>query len=338
MNRAAAILAGAALAGCSRNPSILLDTAGPHANEIQWLFWLFFWVCAAVWLCVIGLLGFATWRGLRRWRDTPAPATAPAEERRLVAWVSTGVGLTFAILTLFVGASYAVDRKLISLDSGPTMEIQITGHQWWWEIQYLGETPSAQFTTANELHVPSGSTVKLKLRSSDVIHSFWIPNVAGKRDIIPGRENEATIRVDRDGVWHGRCAEFCGYQHAFMGLTLIAETPDKFEKWKASQRLPAAAPQSDEEKRGQEIFETGSCGACHVIRGTSADGHSNYAPELTHLKSRSSIGAGAAPNVKGYLGAWILDPHGIKPGVHMPPNLQNADDFQALLAYLEILK
>jgi cytochrome c oxidase subunit II len=340
--RAPRLAAGALLllGGCTRNPSVLFDHAGPHAASIGWLMWLFFAVTASVFVVVLGFLGFALWRGTRHAEIEPEPITlSPATESRLATFVAVGVGLTVIILTVLVGASYATDKRLISFESKPSLEIELTGHQWWWEIRYLNEhEPSKQFTTANELHLPVGKAVKLTLKSNDVIHSVWIPNLAGKRDIIPGRDNSLTIQADRDGVWHGRCAEFCGYQHAFMALTVVADAPERFESWQEAQRQSSVQPQSDEQKRGQEIFTTGPCALCHVIRGTEAAGHSSYAPELTHLKSRTTIGAGAAPNTKGHLGGWIIDPHGLKPGVHMPVNLQNAADFQALLAYLEILK
>jgi len=324
------------LSGCSRNPSVLFDHAGPHAGWIASLFWLFFTVAAVVWTAVLTALAFAVWTGMNR-RAPRDPEALTLADPLLGRWVTAGIGLTVLVLTALVGASYAVDRQLIALDRNPNREIVLTGHQWWWEIRYLDNDPNKVFTTANELHVPVGETIRLILKSNDVIHSVWVPNVAGKRDIIPGQDNFVTIRLDKEGVWHGRCAEFCGFQHAFMGLTVIAEPAEKFEEWRNAQLAPAVAPSSDEEKRGQQVFANTACALCHVIRGTSP-GHSGRAPELTHLKSRSSIGAGVAPNTKGHLGGWIIDPHGLKPGVHMPVNLQNSEDFQALLAYLEILK
>ncbi|SEP47550.1 cytochrome c oxidase subunit 2 [Rhodospirillales bacterium URHD0017] len=325
------------LGGCSRNPSVLLDHAGPHAAWTGWLFWVFFVVTAVVWTVVLAMLGLALTRGHSRSRLGLPPEMTPASDRRLGAWVATGVALSVLILTGLVGASYAVDRELIGLDRNTSRSIEITARQWWWEIRYLDGDPNNQFTTANELHVAVGERVKLSLKSNDVIHSLWLPNIAGKRDIIPGQENSLVIRVDRAGTWNGRCSEFCGYQHAFMGLTLIAQPPDEFQAWLATQRQPAPEPAGEEEKRGMQVFLTGPCAMCHNIRG-SGTGYSSYAPDLTHLKSRSSIAAGAAPNTKGHLGGWIIDPHGLKPGVHMPVNLQNAGDFQALLAYLESLR
>ncbi|MDD5460070.1 MAG: c-type cytochrome [Methylococcales bacterium] len=227
---------------------------------------------------------------------------------------------------------------LFDLDKDSELEIEVTAHQWWWELSYLSATPSDVFTTANELHVPVNTKVRLKLKSPDVIHSLWLPNLAGKQDIIPGREQDLVLRVDREGIWHSRCGEFCGLQHAFMRLALFSESKRAFEAWRTAQRQPSAEPQTDIEKHGHEVFSKGACTVCHAIREKNTTGYSDHAPELTHLKSRTTIGAGAAPNTKGYLGGGILDPHSIKPGVHMPTILQKPEDFQALLVYLETLK
>jgi cytochrome c oxidase subunit 2 len=321
----------------TRNPSILFDTAGPHAHLTAALFRFALWVDATVAALVLGTLLVALWR--RRVATlTPPTEPTPGSERRVAKVVGAAVAATVVVLTIFVGASYAVDRRLVELDRDPALEIEVTAHQWWWEARYLDATPSRVFTTANELHVPTHETVRLRLRTSDVIHSFWVPNLAGKRDIIPGRDDELTLRAERDGAWQGRCAEFCGLQHAHMGLTIVSEPRPAFEAWQASQRAPAAEPRTAEESRGREVFVHGACAVCHVIRTAAETGFSDNAPDLTHLKSRGALGAGAAPNTKGHLGGWILDPHGIKPGVHMPTILQEPADFQALLAYLETLR
>jgi cytochrome c oxidase subunit 2 len=325
------------LASCSRNPSILLEPAGPSAKETGHLFWFFFSVNSIVFTLIIIFLFFSLWRRSEPDLIEPFHPTDHAEKKLIVA-VGICVGLTALILTIFVGASYLVDRNLIQLDRHPTVNIEITAHQWWWEVRYLSHNPEDVFTTANEIHVPIHERVRFILKSSDVIHSLWFPNLSGKKDIIPGRDQDLFIRVDKVGKWLGRCGEFCGLQHAFMGLTLFAETRKAFDDWKVRQRSPAMEPQLTEEKRGREIFKGKACVACHSIRENDSTGYSNNAPDLTHLKSRTTIGAGAAENTKGYLGGWIIDPHGIKPGVHMPTILEEPKDFQALLSYLEILK
>lgn len=326
-----------AIPACSHNPSVLLDPAGPHAGEISRLFWIVAAINGVVWLVVTGVLLIVLWR--QRAVDQAEPAQpVPRIERRLVIAVGAAIAFTALVLTIYVGLSYAVDRQLLVLDREPEMEIEITAHQWWWELKYLGQTPAEVFTTANEIHVPVGKKVRLILKSQDVIHSLWFPNLSGKQDIIPGREQDLVLRADRAGIWQGRCGEFCGLQHAKMGLALVAEPPEVFSAWQQAQRRPAAEPQTDEGKRGREIFRNGPCALCHAIRSEDSAAYSNNAPDLTHLKSRATIGAGAAPNTEGHLGGWIVDPHSIKPGVHMPTILQEPADFRALLAYLETLK
>ena len=174
------------------------------------------------------------------------------------------------------------------------------------------------------------------LLSTDVIHSLWIPNLQGKIDLVPGRLNELWLRADQPGVYRGQCAEYCGLQHAKMALVVVADSPDDFERWPAANRAPASPPTTPEEQRGRDIVERGPCAMCHTIAGTSAGGRS--APDLTHLASRSTIGAGTLPNTKGYLAGWIADPQHIKPGNRMPPTGLNGEELQAVLAYLETLK
>jgi cytochrome c oxidase subunit 2 len=325
------------LLSCSKNPSILLDPAGPQAKKISELFWFIFSFQGAVFLIVLGFLFYAIWRRKEKFITEPFEPSKKTEKRLALA-VSISIGLTVIILTSFVSFTYLVDKDLIKMDEKADLEIEITAHQWWWEIKYLDPTPSKIFTTANEIHVPVNKKVKFKLKSVDVIHSFWIPNLAGKQDIIPGREREIVIRAEKKGTWRGRCGEYCGLQHAKMGLTLFAEANEDFEKWKKAQRLPAAPPTTALEKEGEKIFKTSSCILCHVIRSPDSGGHSNIAPDLTHLKSRTTIGAGAAKNTKGHLGGWIINPHGLKPGVHMPTIIREPDQHEALLHYLETLK
>jgi cytochrome c oxidase subunit II len=318
-------------------PSALKNLAGPHAEKIHDLFWFITIVESVVGLLVLGVLFYAVWKRRRPNEILPMQPVA-STERRLKIYVGTAIALTVLILTSFVGMSYAVDKELISLDKDPEIQIEVKAHQWWWEVRYPSANASEIFDTANEIHVPVGAKVRLKLQSVDVIHSMWFPNFNGKQDIIPGQERELVIRADKAGVWQGRCAEFCGLQHAQMGILLIAETNEEFEAWKKAQREPAAEPQTAEEKHGKEVFTKGACIMCHSIRTVETSSYSSNAPDLTHLKSRKTIGADSVPNTKGYLGGWIIDPHGIKPGVHMPTILQEPKDFQALLAYLETLK
>ncbi len=325
------------LAACSRNPSAVMNPAGPHARVTGDLFWFLIVSNGLIWIAVLAVL-FVSLARNRTAALTAPQAPSPATEKRLTLNVAIAVIATILTLTLFLGVSYAVDRKLIAFDKGDAVNIEVTGHQWWWELRYNGALPSDSFVTANEIHVPVGKKVRLTLRSTDVIHSMWIPNLAGKRDIIPGHDQELVIEADRPGRWYGRCAEFCGFEHAYMGIVVIAEPPAQFDRWLTAQRLPASAPVTAEQQYGQQVFTSGPCGMCHTIRGTDAAGYSSTAPDLTHLMSRTTIAAATVPNATGYLGGWIVDPHGIKPGVQMPTIQHNSRDYQALLAYLGTLK
>ncbi|HEV2706187.1 MAG TPA: c-type cytochrome, partial [Pyrinomonadaceae bacterium] len=207
---------------------------------------------------------------------------------------------------------------------------------WWWEVEYDNRNPSLNVTTANEIHIPVGRPVFFRLTSNDVIHSFWVPNLHGKTDLIPGRETTTWLRADRAGTFRGQCAEFCGHQHAHMALTVVAEAPEQFQAWYDAQLKPAREPATPAEARGREVFLTSPCVMCHKIQGTDAGG--NAGPDLTHLASRPTLAAGTLENTRGHLAGWVVDSQKIKPGNRMPPNNIEPDDLQALLDYLQSLK
>ena len=212
-----------------------------------------------------------------------------------------------------------------------TLDVRITGKQWWWEISY----PEAQVVTANEIHLPAGVPIRLTVTSEDVIHSFWVPQVAGKVDVIPGRFNTMTIRVDAPGTYRGMCSEFCGLQHARMHLFLMVHAPSDFAAWIASQQQPTPAPTDPLAQQGQQVFQR-ACAECHAVRGTGAAGR--LGPDLTHVASRTTLGAGLHENTRANLESWVSDPQAMKPGNKMlRPDLSEADT-QAILAYLELLK
>ncbi len=216
------------------------------------------------------------------------------------------------------------------------VNIKVTGQQWWWDVEYESTLASQRLQTANEIHIPTGKPVLLKLQSTDVIHSFWVPNLGGKKDLIPGHQTELWIQADREGIFRGQCAEFCGHQHAHMALLVIAESPAKYAAWLDAQRRPAAEPDDPMAKRGRDVFLSGPCVMCHSVRGTGAGGHT--APDLTHLGSRLTLAAGTVPNTPGHLAGWITDAQGIKPGNRMPTIGIGGEDLQALLQYLQALK
>jgi cytochrome c oxidase subunit 2 len=203
-------------------------------------------------------------------------------------------------------------------------------------VEYRDSLPQHWVTTANEIHVPVGKPVVLELVASDVIHSFWVPNLAGKRDMISGQENSLWLRADSAGVYRGQCAEFCGYQHAKMAFQVIAESPDRFAQWLVQQRDTAATPTDSLARHGQQVFLSNQCVMCHAISGTPAG--SRIGPDLTHFASRRTIAAGSLPNTLGNLMGWIADPQTIKPGSRMPATSLSSQDLAAVVAYLETLK
>jgi cytochrome c oxidase subunit 2 len=190
--------------------------------------------------------------------------------------------------------------------------------------------------TANEIHVPAGRPVRLRLSSADVIHSFWVPQLMPKTDLIPGQVNETWLTANRPGIYRGQCAEYCGLQHALMAFLVVADGPAAFDRWVALQRAPAAEPAGTLATRGRQVLERTSCATCHTVRGTSARGTAG--PDLTHLASRQQLGAGAVPNTPGHLGGWIANSQTIKPGNLMPPQPLTSEELQALIAYLETLE
>ncbi len=311
-----------------------LAPGGMHAARIRDLFWLFFIVCAVVWIIVLGLGVMAVVRGRRR----AAPVDEPVTNARMRRGIIIGVALTTLILTGFMIADFAAGRALegYHADSKDALTIQVIGHQWWWEIIYEDSIAGRSLETSNEIHIPVGRPVLIKGESRDVIHSFWIPNLQGKRDMIPGYHTMLWLRAEEPGIYEGQCAEYCGHQHAKMRLTLVAHTLDDFARWYESSLLPARLPADSVSQRGLEVFLAGPCVMCHTIRGTPAGG--TVGPELTHFASRRSIGAGSLPNTRGHLASWILDPQGIKPGNLMPATALSPSDLEALVVYLETLK
>jgi cytochrome c oxidase subunit II len=250
--------------------------------------------------------------------------------------VGVSVALTAVILFVFLVASVWSERAMSSVAAASAVSIDITGHQWWWEVEYEDPTPSHRARTANEIHIPVGQPVVLKVTSHDVIHSLWIPNLQGKRDLIPGYTTAIWLQADRPGVYRGQCAEFCGLQHAHMALMVTAESNDQFQQWLTAQWQEAALPSSPTEYRGRDVFLASTCTQCHTVRGTIAG--ATLGPDLTHVASRGTLAAATIPNTIGHRAGWVVDSQRIKPGNRMPPNSIRGDDLQALLAYLGNLK
>ena len=306
-----------------------LEAAGVQAARIEWLWWLMFWVCTAVFVLVLGSL----WLAVRRGRSANA---ARPTERMLLVGIASALGVTVAVLFGLLYASAATGRAIGTRPSPEALTIDIVGHQWWWQIEYTHPVPSQRVVTANELHLPVGRPVIFNLRSPDVIHSFWIPNLHGKTDLVPGRLNTTWLQADRTGVFRGQCAEYCGMQHAHMAFPVFVTSEEDFQKWLDGQRAVPPPPSAPEAILGRTIVESGSCALCHTVRGTTAGGRQG--PDLTHFATRSTIGAGTAPNSREYLASWVADPQHLKPGNRMPPTGLSAADLQAVVAYLETLR
>jgi cytochrome c oxidase subunit 2 len=330
------------LSGCAGVQSAL-DPAGPQASRIGGHWWLMLYTLSAVFLVVMCLLLVAAFRR-RSPRDGGASDEVPDakpdadRERRMSRAVTGGIGITIVILFVLLVSSFLTGQSLYTLaaEGDRALTVKVSGRQWWWQVQYDNQNPSLIVTTANEIHIPLGRPVLFKLTSQDVIHSFWVPNLHGKTDLIPGHETTTWIRADRAGTYRGQCAEFCGYQHAHMAFTVVVESPEQFKTWYDAQLQSAAQPSTPEQARGQQVFLTSPCVMCHKIQGTDAGGA--VGPDLTHIASRPTLAAGTLENTREHLAAWVADSQRIKPGNRMPQNNLESQDLQALLDYLQSLK
>jgi cytochrome c oxidase subunit 2 len=299
--------AAAPLAGCNTVQSALAPVAD-QAAAIEGVWHLMLWICVPMYVLVLVALGLALWR--RRLRGH-----TPEGDRRIAMGLTAFVVLVAGLLTVLTASSYVADRRLHAPVADP-VNVRITAKQWWWQVEYLDADPSKQFTTANELHLPVDRPARIELRSSDVIHSLWIPVLNGKEDLIPGHDNTIVMTPRRTGAYRGQCAEFCGLQHAKMALDVQVDDADGFAAWKARQLAPAPAPVTASAAAGQRDFTALACAMCHAIDGTTAGGITG--PDLTHLASRRTLAAGALPLNRGTLAAWIVDPQAHKPGTNMP--------------------
>ena len=306
--------------------------AGPQAEALFDLWNVMLVVCTVVFVLVMAGLVVAVWRAGRATEQTLPDLEPAARQRALRRTVAWAVGGSSVLLVGLLFASFTADRALASLPLGDPVRIDLVAHQYWWEARYDPREPEKRFATANELHVPVGRPVLLTLLADDVIHSFWVPSLAGKKDLIPGRQATFAFRADKVGVYRGQCAEFCGWQHAHMALVVVAETPADYERWVAGQRQPARAPATPQEVRGLQLVEQSSCALCHTIGGTRAQGR--RAPDLTHVASRQWLAAGTVPNTFAARADWIADPQNYKPGANTPPLAAAPDDLAAITAYL----
>ncbi len=318
-----------------RAPLAYLTSAGERAGAIVPLTW--FTLLVSIMVCIV--IAALLWRAVRR-----AQSNGGASETRAVPveagesgvrWISTGLWISAVPLAITLVWTMVTLAAVSGPPAGASLVLDVTGHQWWWEVTYQSEDPSQVFSTANEIHIPTGTRVLIRLHGGDVIHSFWVPQLSGKTDTIPGQTNVAWLQADQPGRYRGQCSEYCGAEHAHMGVEVVADTPATFTAWRAHQLEPAPEPVQPDQQRGRALVEY-RCGLCHQVRGTSAAARS--APDLTHLASRSTIAAGLLPNNAGTLSGWIENSQNAKPGNLMPNQDLGGAQLHDVVAYLESLQ
>ncbi len=303
--------------------------ASPQATAIANLFWLIVAIAGIIFVGVGGAIIYATFAFRQRPGRTAAQFTGnlPIE----VAWTTVPLALLIVIFYLTVRTMVDLQVPTFGSSSGDPVEITVAGHQWWWQFTY----PAERITTANEFHVPVGEPVILHLKSDNVIHSFWIPEMNGKLDLIPGHDRTLWFTPAQTGVFLGQCAEFCGIQHAWMQIRLVVQTPAEYAAWVREQQRAAVAP-TGLAAQGQQIFMQQTCPSCHTIAGTTANGIAG--PDLTHVASRATLGAGVLLNTPQNMERWLRNPQDVKPGNLMPNSKLTEEQVRALTAYMESLR
>ena len=279
-------------------------------------------IALLIFLGVEGALIYAVWRYRSSRSSAGEPARFERNTRLEIAWTAAPALVLAVVFVLMLGTMAEIGGAAVE----PGLRVRAVGHQWWWEFGYGG------VTTANELHIPIDTSVDLELTSADVIHSFWVPELGGKRDMLPGTTNHLRLFARRAGVYEGQCAEFCGVEHAWMRIRVVAEPQADFDRWLGSQAQPAATRGDD----GERLFLANICVNCHAIRGTVAVGTAG--PDLTHVGARTTLAAGALPNDVARMRAWLADPQQNKPGALMPRVPLLDPELDALAAYLASLK
>ena len=313
-------------------PSMFAPVSTP-AFAIRDLSFLVLAIVTFIFVVVAGVTVYAILRYRRRPGDDDRdPPQVYGSAQIELAWTVVPFLIVIVLFLTTTRYIFAIERPAATRD---TVEVTVVGNQWWWEIRY----PQLGIVTANELHVPVSDAARptrtfITLESADVIHSFWIPQLAGKTDVIPGKTNRTWVEPRTPGTYVGQCAEFCGVQHAWMLLRVTVHPRDEFDRWVAAQR--AAAADVPEGRAGRDVFTSVACISCHTVRGTPANGV--FGPDLTHLMSRATIGAGVAPNTAENLRAWVNDPAALKPGARMPAMKLSNDQLDQLVAYLVTLR
>jgi cytochrome c oxidase subunit 2 len=321
----ALLLLATTLAACE-GPQSALVTAGPDAARVARLWWWMAGGASLIWLVVVGL----AWYAIRVNREEHS------ERGATLLIIGGGAVIPTVVLGGLLFYALSAMPSLMELPTDESVRIEVSGEQWWWRVEY--QLPDGgSFELANEVYLPVGRRIETALVTPDVIHSFWIPSITGKMDMIPGRVNRLALEADRTGVFRGACAEYCGASHALMSLYAVVVEEAEFDAWMEAQAATARAPASELAREGQRVFMETGCGACHAVRGTPAQGV--IGPDLTHVGGRVSLGAGILPNEPQAFERWIARPDSIKPGVHMPSfGMLPAGRIRALAAYLEELQ
>lgn len=306
-----------------------LHSYGPASMPTMHLGWVFASLSVAIFVIISALLVAAVFRN------------RPAEDNRLIGredggmpWIYIGTGLSACILFALAIYTLITLNAIAKPTHAPALTLTVTGYDWWWKVEYEDDDPTRRFVTANEIHIPVGQPVLVKLKSADVIHAFWVPMLAGKTQMIPGLTNRQWLEADAEGVYSGQCTQYCGVQHAHMGLEVVAQSEGDFRTWQDAQRQSAATVSAIDDNAGQKLF-LDRCAGCHAIRGTEAVGA--HAPDLTHLKSRRLIAAGLLTNTPDHLVQWITHAQDLKPGARMPNMVLTAPEIAALSVFLSTL-
>jgi cytochrome c oxidase subunit 2 len=332
MNRRRAVAmtgcAALVLTSCATNDNTpnALQGAGSESHRVAGIWWLAFGAGAAVYAIVGGLVVY----GALRKGGGELDERRRMRERIVIA--IGGVAIPFVILLFFAGVTVNATAHLRQNAPSNAVQIEVTGKRWWWQVRY----PGVGIETANEIHIPVGQPVHLRLLSDNVIHSFWVPQLAGKEDMIPGQPNELTFTAREPGRFRGLCAEYCGEEHARMLFFVVAQPAADFVRWISHEQQISTAPTSDATAAGQRVFMREACAGCHTINGTQAIG--TIGPNLTDVGSRLTIGAGWLENTPPNMKQWILNAQSVKPGSLMPPIPLSSGDVEAIVAYLESLK
>lgn len=306
-------------------PPPVLDPMGPYSEPVRTVAWTLFAMGGLITILVTAAI-FVAWKGPSAWRERLGG------QRAVLAF---GVALPAVVLAALLIWGLALTARLDRPAAEGAMRVRVTGEMWWFRVQYLDDRGRVIAEDANELHIPAGRPVAIELASADVIHSFWVPHLSGKKDMIPGRANLLTVQADRVGRYGGVCAEYCGRSHALMGMVVVAHAPDAFRQWWQARQSAAVKPRAAD--AGLALFNSAGCAACHAIDGTNAVGRT--APNLTNVAARQTLGAGILPNNRGTMTGWVGHSQSIKPGNRMPNyDRLESGELQAIVSYLETLK